>query len=81
MFNNIIESYGEDIMYENELEITICKSDFTQFLGVEIGVQIKHIPTGNIVRSTTLSSQYLNKIQALKLLTDKLQIEKENNVL
>lgn len=59
-------------MDESELEITICKSPMTRFLGAEVGVKITHIPTGIVVRATKCSTQHLNKIAALKLPDDKL---------
>ena len=33
-------------MDESELEITICKSEKTKFLGSEVGVKILHKKTG-----------------------------------
>ena len=60
-------------MDESELEITICKSEMTKFLGAEVGVKILHKKTGVVVRSTKFTSQHLNKMAALELLHQKLK--------
>lgn len=62
----------DNSMLENEVEITLCQSEQTLFLGAEVGVEIKHVLTGIVVRSTQCKSQHLNKIAALRLLNDKL---------
>ncbi len=55
----------------SDLVIKLCPSSNTPFLGAEVGVEIKHIPTGLVVKSVDRRSQYQNKKQALK------QMEKE----
>ncbi|GFD79532.1 hypothetical protein KUL118_23940 [Tenacibaculum sp. KUL118] len=57
---------------EHEIDIEIIKSENTNFAGTEVGVQVTHIETGLTASSTSNSSQYLNKLEALELLREKL---------
>jgi len=56
----------------SEIEISICHSPMSPFGGAEVGVEIKHIGTGIIVRSVELRTQHKNKLAALELLAKRL---------
>jgi protein subunit release factor A len=56
----------------SEVEILICYSTMSPIGGAEVGVEIKHIGTGIIVRSVELRTQYKNKLAALELLAERL---------
>ena len=51
---------------DKDIDIKLCKSESTNFLGAEVGVKIRHISTGINVSSTAFKSQYKNKVEALK---------------
>jgi len=57
---------------EHEIDIEIIKSESSKFAGTEVGVQVTHIETGLTASSTSNSSQYQNKLEALELLREKL---------
>lgn len=52
----------------SQIEISICYSAMSPIGGAEVGVEIKHIGTGIIVRSVELRTQHKNKLAALELL-------------
>jgi len=56
----------------SEIEISICHSPMSTIGGAEVGVEIKHIGTGIIVRSVELRTQHKNKLAALELLAERL---------
>ncbi len=53
---------------ENDIETTIIPSPHTRYAGTEVGVRVKHIPSGLVAESTSKPSQYLNKHAALAML-------------
>jgi len=57
----------------NEIEILICSSPMSPNCGAEVGITIKHIPTGIKVKSIKHRTQHLNKLAALELLSDQLK--------
>lgn len=57
---------------EEDVRFRLCSSIHTRFLGVEVGVEATHMPSGLVVKSVEYDSQYLNKIAALKMLEEKL---------
>lgn len=59
-------------MNEDGIEISIIPTPLSKPGQVEFGIEIKHIPTGIIVKSVDKKSQHLNKLEALKLLDEKL---------
>lgn len=63
---------------DSDIEISICRSPMSQLGGAEIGVQLKHIPTGITVKSVNHASQHLNKLAALDLLSKRLQKNKRD---
>jgi protein subunit release factor A len=58
----------------SEVKISICPSPMSRIGGAEVGVEIKHISTGIIVRSVELRTQHKNKLAALELLAQRLSI-------
>ncbi|MBA6352490.1 peptide chain release factor-like protein [Colwellia sp. BRX9-1] len=56
----------------SEIEISICHSSMSLIGSAEVGVEIKHISTGIIVRSVELRTQHKNKLAALELLAERL---------
>jgi protein subunit release factor A len=56
----------------SEVKISICPSPMSLIGGAEVGVAIKHISTGIIVRSVELRTQHKNKLAALELLAERL---------
>lgn len=52
----------------NDIEFTIVESEQTTNLGVHVGVQAKHIPSGITVQCTSNASQYQNKRGVTELL-------------
>lgn len=63
---------------EKDLTFKLCSSPNSPFLGAEVGVEITHKPTGLTVKSVDQNSQYQNKLQALKLLEEKLLKQRSN---
>lgn len=59
---------------ESELEITTCKGDCSKVGSAEIGVKIRHIPTGTIAYSLSKKSQYANKVAAIEKIKIKLKL-------
>lgn len=55
---------------EKDLEITICRSLKTNFLGAEVGVKIKHKELGITVQSVELPTQHQNKLAAIELMKE-----------
>ena len=62
-------------MNEDDIEISIIPTPLSKPGQVEFGVEIKHIHTGIIVKSANKRSQHLNKLEALKLLDEKLTLK------
>jgi len=62
-------------MDENDIEITICKGDYSHIGSAEVGVKLVHRPTNITVYSLKKKSQYANKVIALELL--KLELVKQ----
>jgi protein subunit release factor A len=60
-------------MKNNELEISICSSPKSPNCRAEVGIMIKHIPTGVKVKSIKHRTQHLNKLAALELLSNQLK--------
>lgn len=56
----------------SEVEISICHSPMSLIGSAEVGVEIKHIRTGIIVRSVELCTQHKNKLAALEILAERL---------
>ncbi len=52
----------------NDIEFTIVESEKTKNLGVHVGVQVKHIPSGITVQCTYNACQHQNKRGAIELL-------------
>lgn len=59
-------------MNESDLDISICKGDYSHAGSVETGVEITHRATGITVSSLKKKSQYANKVIAMELLEIKL---------
>lgn len=72
--NNLSLEKGAKIMHidETDLDISIVPTPLSKIGQAEFGVEIKHKPTGLVVTSVHQKSQYLNKIEALRLLNLKL---------
>lgn len=57
----------------NDIEFTIVESEQTTNLGVHVGVQAKHIPSGITVQCTSNASQHQNKRGVIELLKRELR--------
>jgi protein subunit release factor A len=55
-------------MDESDLDISICKGEYSHIGSVETGVKITHRATGITVSSLKKKSQYANKVIAMELL-------------
>jgi protein subunit release factor A len=55
-------------MNERDLDIGICKGEYSHVGSVETGVKITHRATGITVSSLKEKSQYANKVIAMELL-------------
>jgi protein subunit release factor A len=55
-------------MDDSDLDISICKGDYSHLGSVETGVKITHKATGITVLSLNKKSQYANKVIAMELL-------------
>ena len=55
-------------MNESDLDISICKGEYSHVGSVETGVKITHRATGITVSSFKKKSQYANKVVAMELL-------------
>lgn len=55
-------------MNKSDLDINICKGEYSHIGSVETGVEIMHRATGIMVSSLKEKSQYANKVIAMELL-------------
>jgi protein subunit release factor A len=55
-------------MEDSDLDIGICKGEYSHIGSVETGVEITHRATGIKVSSLKEKSQYANKVMAMELL-------------
>lgn len=55
-------------MDNSDLDISICKGEYSHVGSAETGVKITHRATGITVSSLNKKSQYANKVNAMELL-------------